>query len=116
MLEPAIFEERQNLQQLPSSPHERSHQRKLSDEDVAYVNISLPTTRNSTIYQPTRRSHGAHALVPSSLTDVVEDNVHFSAVRHSFYLSWNILRMVVHYPVGPQFPSFFELLVIPCGG
>src|SRR2546429_1445945 len=58
-----IFEERQNLEQFPLTPHEISHQRKLSDEHVPYVALSLPTNCNSIIYQLSRRGHRPHALL-----------------------------------------------------
>src|SRR5205807_7441264 len=115
-LEPAIFEERQDLQQFPSTPHERPHQRKLSDENVPYIDLSLPTTCNSTIYQPTRGSHRTHTLLPRRLTDVVEDHVYLPAISDPFDFGWNILGMMVHDPVGSKLPSFFELLIVSRGG
>src|SRR3989442_111824 len=111
-LESAVFKERQDLEQLPPPTHERSHQRKLPDENVADIDLSLPTASDSTVYQPSRRSHRAHALLPSSLTDMVEYYIRLMAICNPFDLSWNVSAMMVDGPVSPESSSLLEFLVI----
>src|SRR5438477_11084459 len=83
---------------------------------MANVDLSLPTASDSTIYQPTRRSHRTHTLLPRRLTNMVEVHVHLPTIRDSLDLGRNILGMMFDHAVRPKSPSLFELLVISCGG
>ena len=92
-LQQSALEKLEHGIKLRLAPHERTQNRELPREEIADIDFSLEAGRRAAGDQPPPGLEAEHALLPRSLPDVLEDDIHAAATGESFHLARELSSM-----------------------